>query len=419
MLARPYIPLMIAVVLAVALAPAAALAASVSVPGNYTTIGEAIANASPGDTIYVNSGTYHENLVIGKTISLIGRDTGGSIPTISITSDTGITVAADNVVVKGIRVEGGSTGILVKDCSNVNVMECIVTGNSYGISLNGAHGAAVMNNTVNGNGNVGIYVLNSNGCSVYLNDVTGNQYGISIAGSSSSCAVYMNTLRNNPSGNGLANGYVNSWNSSIPITYGYGGRQYSRYPGNYWDNLGGTDADGDGIVDKTVMLAQNNGDYAPLAEPVPSHPAANFTSDSQSGPLPLPVQFTDASTGYPVSWHWDFGDGTTSDMQSPPHIYQNSGKYTVTLTVTNPRGQAQVALGNYIAAGIQASPTPTVTPAPTATPEPWPSTSDSYAPTAKVSTTARPSASPIPTPAMAWPAGAFILMAAALLYRKR
>ncbi|HTX43863.1 MAG TPA: PKD domain-containing protein, partial [Methanocella sp.] len=216
-----------------------------------------------------------------------------------------------------------------------------------------------------------------------------------------------------------ANGYVNSWNSSIPITYGYGGKQYSGYPGNYWDNLGGTDANGDGIVDRSVMLAENNGDYSPLVAPVPSHPAPSFTSDSQSGPVPLPVQFTDTSMGYPVSWHWDFGDGTTSDVQDPPHIYQKAGKYTVTLTVASARGQAQVTLGNYIVAGMEASPTPTVTPAPTATPEPWPTATPTPVPTATVPGSPTATATAKPTPAAGWLTGAIIIAATALLHRKR
>ena len=49
------------------------------------------------------------------------------------------------------------------------------------------------------------------------------------------------------------------------------------------------------------------------------------------------VQFIDKSTdpeGLPiVSWHWDFGDGYTSDLQNPTHIFMSEGDYNVTLTV--------------------------------------------------------------------------------------
>ena len=39
-----------------------------------------------------------------------------------------------------------------------------------------------------------------------------------------------------------------------------------------------------------------------------------------------------------VAWHWDFGDGTTSDEQNPTHQYPNGGTFDVTLTVTDDKG---------------------------------------------------------------------------------
>jgi PKD repeat protein len=48
--------------------------------------------------------------------------------------------------------------------------------------------------------------------------------------------------------------------------------------------------------------------------------------------------FTDISTGGSTSWLWDFGDGNTSTMQNPTHIYANNGTYTVCLTVSNACG---------------------------------------------------------------------------------
>jgi hypothetical protein len=42
----------------------------------------------------------------------------------------------------------------------------------------------------------------------------------------------------------------------------------------------------------------------------------------------------------PYSWHWDFGDGKTSDLVNPTHVYDTdtSRDYTVTLTVTDSEG---------------------------------------------------------------------------------
>ncbi|MFC1926726.1 PKD domain-containing protein, partial [Chloroflexota bacterium] len=67
-------------------------------------------------------------------------------------------------------------------------------------------------------------------------------------------------------------------------------------------------------------------------------PEADFAADSNSGVAPLEVQFTDQSAGDIDSWDWDFGDGGTSTVQSPSHIYNDNGIYTVSLTVTGPGG---------------------------------------------------------------------------------
>ncbi len=47
------------------------------------------------------------------------------------------------------------------------------------------------------------------------------------------------------------------------------------------------------------------------------------------------IQFTDTSIGTPVSWQWDFGDGTTSTLRNPTHIFASLGFRRVTLTVSN------------------------------------------------------------------------------------
>ena len=83
------------------------------------------------------------------------------------------------------------------------------------------------------------------------------------------------------------------------------------------------------------------------AEPVdpfepPSNEAPNadfdFTYPAYTGNA---VHFTDLSTdsdGNIVSWHWNFGDGTTSNEQNPSHVYNSRNEYSVTLTVTDNDG---------------------------------------------------------------------------------
>ena len=74
-----------------------------------------------------------------------------------------------------------------------------------------------------------------------------------------------------------------------------------------------------------------------------SPPAAGFTVEVTTGDAPLPVKFTDTSTGGPTSWLWNFGDGSTSTVQSPSHTYNRGGVFTVKLTATNADGVDTVA----------------------------------------------------------------------------
>jgi PKD repeat protein len=67
-------------------------------------------------------------------------------------------------------------------------------------------------------------------------------------------------------------------------------------------------------------------------------PVANFKVDQRIGKAPFIVQFKDLSTNNPVSWSWQFGDGTSSSEQNPRHVYPQEGAYDVRLTVSNEYG---------------------------------------------------------------------------------
>ena len=81
-------------------------------------------------------------------------------------------------------------------------------------------------------------------------------------------------------------------------------------------------------------------------------PVANFTATPVNGTSPLAVTFTDTSTGSVTSWHWDFGDGTSSTNQHPSHTYTTAGTYTVALTVTGDGGSATITYPNLISVTI-------------------------------------------------------------------
>jgi PKD repeat protein len=53
------------------------------------------------------------------------------------------------------------------------------------------------------------------------------------------------------------------------------------------------------------------------------------------------VRFSDRSSGPPIAWHWDFGDGGASSDPHPEHEFATPGSYPVTLTATGALGQSQ------------------------------------------------------------------------------
>lgn len=75
---------------------------------------------------------------------------------------------------------------------------------------------------------------------------------------------------------------------------------------------------------------------------------ADFSADNTFGNLPLTVNFTDLSLNNPTTWSWNFGDGNTSTIQNPQHIYTALGDYTVSLTVGDGSGTNTKTRTNYI-----------------------------------------------------------------------
>ena len=72
-------------------------------------------------------------------------------------------------------------------------------------------------------------------------------------------------------------------------------------------------------------------------------PTAGFTATPTTGTAPLVVNFTDTSSGSPTSWAWTFGDGGTSTSQSPTHVFNSVGTFTVTLVASNAGGPSAPA----------------------------------------------------------------------------
>lgn len=64
---------------------------------------------------------------------------------------------------------------------------------------------------------------------------------------------------------------------------------------------------------------------------------------------PAAVRFQNFTTGNPIKYLWDFGDGTTSVEKSPIHTYLTEGTYTIRLNaITGTGAQGIVTKSNYI-----------------------------------------------------------------------
>lgn len=120
-------------------------------------------------------------------------------------------------------------------------------------------------------------------------------------------------------GSGGASPYSFDW-GTIPAQTG--NTATALFAGNYAVSV----TDNNGCEAETTFSIDNAGD----------NPVANF-SYSFSG---LDVTFTNTSA-FGASYIWDFGDGNTSTLENPTHLYASSGDYTVCLSSTNTCGTDQ------------------------------------------------------------------------------
>ena len=133
---------------------------TIIVPDDYPTITAAIGNASAGDTILVQSGTYFENPIIDKPLTLQGENSANTI--IVGTGDSVgasvFTIAADDVKISGFT----------------------LTSVNYSASANYAYGVIIEANNCTITGNNIVNTLSGTFCSVQSstfiaqNNITGN-----------------------------------------------------------------------------------------------------------------------------------------------------------------------------------------------------------------------------------------------------
>ena len=121
--------------------------------GNLSSIQEAIDAAEPGDTIFVynDSSPYNENVVINKSINLIGEDRDTTVIYGGV-SGARVRIESDWVNISGFTITGmgpfnlDNYGIYIDGSTNVGVYDVNVTGNSDGIFAWSQFGSFAFNN---------------------------------------------------------------------------------------------------------------------------------------------------------------------------------------------------------------------------------------------------------------------------------
>ncbi len=186
-----------------------ASAGTIIVPDNYPTIQEAINNANDGDTVFVRNGTYEEDVVINKSISLLGENKIGTIVSGNyVYGESVVNINSSNVLLSGFTVRRGYWGI------DVNGHDIIITNNIVddnklaGIELNFWYNNTIVENTIS---NTEGYLI-SNPIGGYVENTT--------------LIYHNNFINNHEAGMYYARGV---WDDGYPSG------------GNYWDSYQDSD----------------------------------------------------------------------------------------------------------------------------------------------------------------------------------
>ncbi|MEA3439875.1 MAG: PKD domain-containing protein, partial [Chloroflexota bacterium] len=147
--------------------------------------------------------------------------------------------------------------------------------------------------------------------------------------------------------------------------FGDGGMSSECDPPTYTYNTPGTYTVSLTISGGSVEDTETKPDYITVYEAS----QAEFSATPTSGLAPLDVDFTNNSTGDYDTCSWDFGDGGTSSVCTPPtYTYNTPGTYTVALTVSGNGGEDTETKTDYITvyevsqADFSATPTSGVAP---------------------------------------------------------
>ena len=155
--------------------------------GNYTKIQDAIDNASSGDTVFVYNGSYYENVIVNKSINLIGKDRNSTFIDANFSGDV-VYVSAKRTNISGFTIKNSGNsqapycdaGIDIA-ASNCCVFDSKILENRYGIYFNGFSGSGnkntIMGNIISDN-EYGIWGYNARNNTITRNNILYNGLGI-------------------------------------------------------------------------------------------------------------------------------------------------------------------------------------------------------------------------------------------------
>jgi parallel beta-helix repeat protein len=147
---------------------------------NFTSIQMAIDDNATLEnyTVYVYNGEYQENIIINKSISLVGQDATSTIINANKSAD-GIRINADQVNISGFTIKNSGpsqgypnidAGIDIESNQN-NITDCILINNTIGIYTNRAQRNRFYNNEFRHCTNYGMYLYSNSDYTVIKNNI--------------------------------------------------------------------------------------------------------------------------------------------------------------------------------------------------------------------------------------------------------
>jgi parallel beta-helix repeat protein len=165
----------------------------------YKKIQDAINDSSDGGTVEVWAGTYYENIIVNKSISIKGNSSinttidGGNIGTV-------LGITADNVLITGLKIiNSGSgpfpqAGIMLDNVINITIEFNEVTSNDYGIYLKNSNNNTIINNQIISNWK-SLYFQSSHNNTIGNNDFSSSYLGLDLFCSNEN-TIFNNSIQN-------------------------------------------------------------------------------------------------------------------------------------------------------------------------------------------------------------------------------